>query len=70
MGKAHFGTVDGAIAGGFDDSEEGRKIRVQYYVVDELLNNSQRGYIARMQAYACRLTHLYRVHLGNCPRSL
>lgn len=29
MGKAHFGAVDGAIAGGFDDGEEGLEGRVE-----------------------------------------
>lgn len=40
MREADFGTIDGAIAGGFDDGKERGKIRVQYYAVHKVLAGS------------------------------
>lgn len=37
MGEADFGTVNGTIAGRFDDGKERRQVRVEYYRVDEVL---------------------------------
>lgn len=30
MGEADFGTIDGAISGGFDDGEERREFGIEY----------------------------------------
>ena len=43
MGEADFGTIDGTIAGRFDDGKERRKIRIQYYAVDEVLGEESAG---------------------------
>ena len=38
MGKADFGTIDGAIAGCFDNSEKICVLRIEHYLANRILN--------------------------------
>jgi hypothetical protein len=43
MGEADFGSINSTIAGGFDDSKERRKVRVEDDTVDEVLARDESG---------------------------
>ena len=60
MRKADFGSVDGAIAGGFDDGEIVGVLGVENYAVDSFLGDGQ---MAVLWVW-CGGSYLYCLHLG------